>query len=366
MQTYSTSELNRIAQCLGSLKLADVVERRYPTFSTSKDEGEAAHWLAETVLNGEFTLEELSDRKAPNGFYITPEMVEYVSRYLDALQPDGAADVPTSFPLTDNITISGRADHIVRTDDTLCVDAFHYGFRLVPAIDNWSLIAHALGYCYENGEDLPERIALIVHQPRAYRPSGISASVTFSYDELIAKQEELRQRLTGPSDICTTGPACTICPFSHGCSAFNGASMNAVDVNETVLPVEPQGDELAALLDLFARAEEIVKARLKSLREIAQQEIGAGRRVPNYSLERKSGTLRWNDGMSADMLKILIGHDVSKEGPPPMITPTQARTRFKLPDAVIESVAHRPETTPQLVRISADDAAKKIFGQSGG
>lgn len=361
MQTHNTSELNRIAQCLGSLKLADVVERRYPASSTSKDEGEAAHWLAKTVLSGEFTLEELNDRKAPNGYYVTPEMSEYVSRYLDALLL-GAADVPTSFSLSGDITISGRADHIARIGEILYVDAFHYGFRLVPAVDNWSLIAHALGYCYTQGGDWPTQTVLTVHQPRAYRLSGMPASVTLNHEELLAKQEELFRRLTGPADTCTTGPACTICPFAHGCSAFNSASMNAVDVSEAVLPIEPSGEDLAELLDLFTRAEEVIKARLKSLREIAQHEIAAGRVVPNYALERKSGALRWNDGMTADMIQMLIGHDVTKEGPAPMITPTQARTRFKLPDTVIEAIAHRPETASQLVRISADAAARRVFG----
>lgn len=375
MQTHNTSELNRIAQCLGSLKLADVVERRYPASSTSKEEGEAAHWLAKTVLSGEFTLEELNDRKAPNGYYVTPEMSEYVSRYLDALPRDsanvplgtanvplGTADVPTSFTLSGDIQISGRADHIATDQNTLYVDAFHYGFRIVPVVDNWSLIAHALGYCYTNST-WPERVVLTVHQPRAYRPSGIPAQITLTYDELLAKQEELHARLTGSQDTCTTGPACTICPFAHGCSAFNSASMNAIDVSESVLPVEPKGEDLALLLDLFTRADEVIKARLKSLRGIAEHEIASGAVVPGYALERKSGALRWNDGMTPELVEMLIGHDVSKPEKA-MITPTQARTRFKIADTVIETLATRPETAPQLVRISADAAARRVFDRA--
>lgn len=357
---FNLSELNRVMQCFGST-LMDA-EPRFPPSTSLKEEGEAAHYLAAAVFNNEFGIEELIDRKAPNGFYITHEMAEHVAVYLNEIYMADASynevNVDTYFG-GEGWAVKGRADHIGLVGNTLYADAFHYGFRLVPAENNWQLIAAALGYCINN-QCAPSTIVLTVHQPRAFRPKAIPGQVSFDYQTLLKHYEKLQENLTKKRRVCTTGPACVVCPYSYCCPAIDAAAMNAVDASEIPVPNEPKGDELAKYLDTLNAAKNAIAAKLKGLEELAVSQLRGGQIVPNYSLESAETALKWNDGLNAETIKMLIGYDVSK---PSTITPSQAKKQFNIPDMIIQSVASKKTTTPKLTRVEASKKAERIFAK---
>jgi hypothetical protein len=78
MLIIDATGLPRLMECNGSR----LMPPSFPTVDdpTARDEGTAAHYMAQQIFSGAFTIEELMDRKAPNGFYMTHEMGEYVDK----------------------------------------------------------------------------------------------------------------------------------------------------------------------------------------------------------------------------------------------------------------------------------------------
>lgn len=359
MELIRLSELTRVMQCFGStiMNVAPI----YPPSSSPKEEGEAAHWLAKAVFKGEADLSLAVNTKAPNGFFITEEMVENVSAYLNEIaMPKNAifngVDIDLSFG-GEGWNVAGRADHIAHIGQTLYVDAFHYGFRIVSADDNWSLIGAAIGYCIKNNVQ-PSSVLLTVHQPRGFRPKSVPGQVSMEYEELCKKFERIAEQLTKKQKRCTTGNACGVCPYSYACAAFNSAGMNAIDISEAPIPQEPKGEELSRLLDDLERAKTVIAARLKSLHELATHQIGRGQVVPNYILEASTGAMEWTPGLSPEMITAMVGQNVSK---PAAITPQQAKKQFAIPDVIIQTITRRKTTAPKLTRVDGDKHAKRIF-----
>ena len=110
------SNAGRWVNCAASPRL----EELYPdTENEYAKEGTAAHWVAAQVLSGEHTLDELTDRAAPNGVIVTGEMVEHVQTYIDVvpqpviverLLPSGILGVEDGTP--DALRVDGRHGHI--------------------------------------------------------------------------------------------------------------------------------------------------------------------------------------------------------------------------------------------------------------
>ena len=79
MLITDATNLPRIMQCNGSILLqADPVFAERD--ATTREEGNAAHWLASVVFNGQHTAIEMVDRKAPNGVYITAGACDGICR----------------------------------------------------------------------------------------------------------------------------------------------------------------------------------------------------------------------------------------------------------------------------------------------
>ena len=131
MLIIDASELTRVMPCNGSLLMqADPVLAERDT--TIREEGNAAHWLASVVFNGQQTAVEMVDRKAPNGVFITAEMAEHVSEYVGELnasfsRPDGALNgqMEWAYSLNGrNWAINGRGDHFF-----ICVNSADFTYE---------------------------------------------------------------------------------------------------------------------------------------------------------------------------------------------------------------------------------------------
>lgn len=362
MEYFSISEMTRIMQCFGSTVMG-VEPRRTPS-STPKDEGEAAHWLAKAAFRGEIDLSQMENQRAPNGFFITSDMIGHVSEYLHEIEPENPnftfndVDVDLGFG-SGEWAVSGKADHIALCGPTLYVDAFHYGFRIVPAEDNWTMICQAIGFCISRSVQ-PETIVFTVHQPRGFRPISIPAQISTDYPSLVKRYQEIGEHLSKKQRRCHTGPNCTVCPYSYACSAYNSAGSNAIDIADAPIPQEPQGEELAQLLDDLTRAKTVIDSRIKSLTELATHQINSGKVVPNWLLMPEEGPLKWLPGMTAETVKILSGHDVAKSS---MMTPSQAKKQFHIPEAILNNFAAREKTRPKLTRADATKVAKRLFAK---
>ena len=358
--TIDASNLPRFMQCNGHRLLqADPVfaARDY----TIREEGNAAHWLASVVFAGQHTIDEMVDRKAPNGIFITSEMAEHVDEYVSGVQvpPNYSGDMEWPYSLTgQNWQVNGRADHITYMSNTLTVSDFKYGYSIVEPERNWTLIAHAIGYCLTNNVQ-PRQITFTIHQPRAPHRDGRVRSWSISYNDLLALHCQLTAALGNPSDTLQTGPNCYKCPAFVGCPARQDAELNALETAHMAYRAEIENAELADRMALIHRAEEMIKQAKKAYEEQIMHRLQIGQALNGYAIENDLTNRMWKDGVTVDLMQTLTGVNLSK---PQLITPAQAEKAGVSKD-IVALFAERRAKGSKLVRVNTDKRAAKFFGE---
>jgi len=189
MHVITATELPRFIACNGSKYLDKVVEE--PVNSVAVDEGNAAHWLIEKVFKGEHTIEELIDRKAPNNHYITFEMAEHCSEFLDIIQGLGQVETDRNYT-GDTWEVRGRSDHdhYDPVEKILYINDYKYGYRIVEPVENYTLISHAISFILTYGI-VPEKINMSICQPRPYHARGTYRTWSISYQEFLQYQQKV-------------------------------------------------------------------------------------------------------------------------------------------------------------------------------
>lgn len=355
MLTIIADNLPRFMVCNGS-RLMEAAYPREEQDNTIRDEGNAAHHMANAVFKNEFTLEELIDRKAPNGSYMSAEMSDHVAEYLSALDC-GDTEVDTSFGIPGAWQINGRCDHYSFSGGVVTIDDLKYGYTIVEPEMNWTLIAHALGICSKLNVE-PHEIVLRIHQPRAYHPDGPLREWRISYARLMELYATLTAALVNPSDMLVTSREhCRRCYALATCPAARAADMNAIDATAIAMPDDMSGEALSHYLDTIATAEAQLTNRLTALKELATYRLKQGAVIPNYATETRYAHTRWKTGLTAEFLSMASGTDLAKPG---LVTPAEAKRRG-MSETVIASLTERPQTGVKLVRVTAAERAKRLL-----
>lgn len=357
MLNVTATNLPRLMVCNGS-RLMESSTHSIKQDNTVRDEGNAAHWLVEQVHAGHFTAEELIDRKAPNGVYITAEMVEHLEDYMaDASM--GGIEVSTSHG-TPSWQINGRADSVsyVEAQKHLDIGDLKYGWSIVEPEDNWTLISHALGWIQQNPDKPVESITFTIYQPRPYHPEGRVRSWTIETKELDALWDRIATTLTDPSDMLQTSPQCTNCPALATCPAARRAQMNGIEASEQAFNDELDNDELSFQIDQVSRAIEVLKQQEKAYKDLAQHKIRQGEIVNNYALNQDLANTSWLSCMTPEFLQNLTGKDLV--GKKVLVTPNQA-IKKGVSKEVVAIMTERRVKGVKLVRMDANTKAKKMF-----
>lgn len=356
------SNAGRWARCPASPRLED----RFPD-SESEDarEGIAAHWLAEQVLGGHVeTVEELTDRKAPNGVIITGEMVEHTQLYINAVH------TVTRTPVVERTiaTLEGIEDG---TPDAIYVAGTHghlwdlkYGYGIVEAPGNWQLAIYAIAIFTKHGWSLEDVTARIV-QPRPFHPDGRVRPWTITRDAALALAQEIvaaANATRDPNAPAVSGPHCNYCRALHVCEAARRAALNGVDVSVASSSDQLPPDALAGELRQLRRAVDAIKLRLDAIEGHALDVIARGGIVPGWSVERAFGRRKWADPAMLRALEALAGVPIYTEQP---VTPAAAE-RAGVPRVLIDQFTTTPETGRKLVERDGSTKAAAVFGTTTG
>ena len=320
-------------------------------------EGTAAHWVAAQVLSNYHTLDELTDRAAPNGMIVTGEMVEHLQLYLDIvpsgvvverLIPSGVAGVEDGTP--DALRVDGRHGHIWD---------LKYGWSIVEARGNWQLACYAVALYAKHGWELDSVTCHIV-QPRPYHVDGRVRSWKITRDEATALRDTLLQA-TGaaylPNSKAVTGPHCRNCRALHVCEAARRAGLNAVDVAYQGQSVDVKGAALSSELRTLKRAADAIKLRLDAMESHAISTIDAGGIVPGWSLERAYGRRSWINDSKVTALEAISGVDLHERK---SISPAQAEKRG-VDKTLVKQFTTTPETGRKLVERDGSAKAAEVF-----
>ncbi len=361
MLTITATDLQRFMACNGS-RLIEGFKPSITTFDSDKEEGNAAHWLIKELYQSKFQAEELIDRKAYNGFFITAEMTENIEEFMNA-DPNrvGLVEIETSFGGA-NWQINARADRIIDQPGLLYVDDFKYGWGIIEPENNWTLIAHALGYCIAK-KITPSIITFRIFQPRPYHPDGKVRSWSIDYNTLLKFYNEINSVLSNPSDMLHTGSHCKNCPKYVYCPANKKMQMNMLDVAEMAFTDKVDNEFLSNHLDVLNYAIKTLETAYKAYSELALHRVKLGEHVSNYSIQNELTSLQWLDFVTPELIEIATGRtDLVKKK---LITPTQAK-KLNVSEDFVHSMADRANKGVKLVRIDENKKAQKAFGKKEG
>jgi len=359
MLKVTATNLPRVLTCNGSVSMPQAPAAE--TDNTVKDEGNAADWLIDQVVSGQHLIEELTDRKAPNGVYITAEMVEHLEEYLEHACKDGNIEVECNYQREGIWEVRGRADHIVYEEKTskLIVSDFKYGWRIVDPKENWTLISHAIGWCLNNFT--PKTVEFRIYQPRAYHPDGYMRSWSVEGRFVIDKMKEVFTNLDSMSNGLNTSKHCYKCPSYYSCPAVAMSTSNAIDVSSEEYVSQPNNDELEYLIDELKAAQERIKQSLSSYEDLAKERLKKGEIMKNYSVVKDYGREKYKDNVTPELVEILSGStEVTKKT---LLTPKQL-VKLGVNEDVVKSLTYRPEKGLQLVRMSAREIARQKFNKN--
>ena len=357
MLSLTATELTRFMACNGYKSLGGVEPFNPSTEAT--DEGNAVHWLAEQVFNGA-NPKELVGQQAPNGLFITDEMVENCSEYLEFITSgDCQVEIDTSIQ-GNNWEIRGRADCIkyLPLSNELTIADLKYGHRIVEPFENWTLISHSIAWCVKN-HTAPYEIKFVIYQPRAFHPQGEVREWKVLYTDVLDYYQRLVSILEHPSPTVSTGAQCYKCKCLSQCPAAQIAVMNAIDVSQMAFDSEINNDKLSWMLDNLKRAQEILKQSYEAYQDLALHRLKDGKRLKGYAIQNALGNTTWDNTVNADFIKTMCGVDITVSK---LMTPAQAK-KAGVPEDLINGCTYRPDNGFKLVSVDENKLAKKLFGE---
>lgn len=357
MLKTTATDLPRLLTCNGS-RLMDKVSSVNQD-NTVRDEGNAADWLIEQVFAGQHLPEELIDRKAENGVYITADMVDHLSAYFEWIKGRGVIEVDCSHS-DPSWVISGRADHVWFDEaaQTLYISDFKYGWKIVDVLENWTLMSHAIGFIKLH-QIKPNRIVFKIFQPRPYHPEGYVRSYTLSFEELQERSAYLSHKLMFIGDNLQTSKHCYKCPALAICPAAQMAAMNAIDVSCNTFNSDVSNSDLEFLLEQTERAMTILKETRDAYENLAMNKLKNGQVFTKYILQNDLGRERWKSDVEPEFIEAITGKKLTKTQ---LITPNQAK-KTGISEDVLKMFTEIPNTGVKLVKVDPQKRAEKLFNR---
>lgn len=353
------THLFHVMNCNGS-RLLPNHERPAEDNTTLRDEGNAAHWLAQEAFEGRIDINAVrDDLRANNNVLVTVFMFEHVREYLLNLYP-GQMESVTSWGIEGVFQINGRADHVGydREADELYIDDFKYGYSIVEPELNWTLISHAIGWMIM-WNWTPARIRFRIHQPRPYHPNGHMREWVISGEQLRELHAQVTQVMTYPDDILRTGPYCGKCSKLGKCPAARNANMNAVDIQMHAYSDQLDNDQLADELRTVDHGLKMLKKRHEALTDMGKHRVQHGHVLPGHQLERTFSNTTWHKHLTPAMVKVMTGRELAV---PKLCTPPEAKARG-VPELLLNTMTTRIESGVKLVAVDINKRVKDMINE---
>jgi len=370
MITLNAHALNRVARCNGSHHMPPSEVPDDELQSDDRREGRAAHFIALEVLSGRFTdVIEFVDRKV-EGVWITVEMAEAVDPFVqDVLSRTVTDGVPygatihieetVNFQLSPEVQINCRLDLATYDPNTqtLTVDELKYGHRIVEPVDNWQLVAEAMGWIIKH-QIAPAKIILNIHQPRPHHPDGKKRSWEFeSYQRFEQAYLRMAEKLANITFDTHTGDHCYKCPALTSCTAARRTGYNMVDMSATAFNDKLDNEELSHEILLLRKALARGKGLLEAYEELLTHRYNDGQFFNDWYTEPTYANTRFRSGVTPEMIKAVSGIDITVKKLP---TPKQAE-RAGISPLILQAFTERPSTGFKLVNKTASQVAGKMF-----
>lgn len=349
------------------------MNQAYPQADTPETlEGNAAHWVFAEMLAGRPVSEGM---QAPNGVFITDEMIEGAELVVDTVRariPAGTVlhvEEPVALPRI-HAQCWGTPDIWAFYGATLEVIDYKFGHRFVDEYKNDQGVAYTAGIIDHLAEVLGKGDGLIdqaikvnftVVQPRCFYKGSPVRTWSVMASDLRAHINQLANAAgvaLAPNPPAVTNPECMDCPGRHACPALQQAAYRDAEFAVKSSPVELPPAAASLELRMLERSLERLQARVDGMREAVVTYIRQGHSVPFHRAEQGYGRQQWT--MSTEQVLAmgqLMGVDLSKPG---VKTPKQA-IKSGVDEAVIKAYSVTPLGSLKLVPDNPADA-RRVFG----
>lgn len=353
------SSLARPMSCAGFTALENLPVQ--PTNAAAEEGTACAELLERTLLGMDIPAQ------ARNGVYFDKEMHFYLKDVVKNVRDASFGsqifcEQRIDWQTRSGIWIKGTLDvSFDDTKDTLYIDDLKYGYGIVEVKRNWQLIGYAIGEVIRRKKAYTW-IVMRVQQPRPHHEDGPLREWRVSYTELLGLKEEIEARMemlaAGAKDF-QTGKHCKYCPATgEACPAFNRLFYRGLEVATQFVQDSINDQELALQLDQANRAQEAIKIKLDSLKELAISRIKGGKVLPGYVVEASYGDRKWKPVVSPKVVKELTGVDIVEEI---MLSPAKAE-KAGVPKDFVAQLVDRHFIGSKLVQKDAGAIGDKIFG----
>lgn len=363
MLVVTATILPRLLNCNGSRFVGGLTPPATTGDDTVKKEGDAADWVVQQYVSGRHNPEDLIDCKAPNGVYITAEMIEYLDEYIKAVsRKNGTEFLKTEFENSyqvADVLINGRADLIryCDIDQHLEIGDLKYGWGIVEPEMNWTLLSHAFGFMNKFPGITIKKVTFTIYQPRPKHYFGTVRSWSIDGNTLLKLAVDMSHNLNNLNDCLNTGEHCYKCPALITCPAARKAQLNAIESSERAYVENINNETLSFFLDHINRAFDILSHTKKAYEEMAIHRIKEGQVVNNYSVETGLSNRDWTKHVTPEWLEILTGENLTKKN---LITPAQAE-KIGVNKDIVAVLTERHNTNTKLIRVAADAKARKLL-----
>jgi len=351
------------------------MNQAYPQPDTPESlEGNAAHWVFAEMLAGRPVLEGM---QAPNGVFITDEMIEGGELVVDTVR----ARIPagTVLHVEEPVAIArihaqcwGTPDIWAFYGATLEVIDYKFGHRFVDEYENDQGVAYTAGILDHLADMLGKGAGLLdqvikvnftVIQPRCFykgapvRTWTVMASDLRGHINQLAGAAELALM---PNPPAVTNAECRDCPGRHACPALQQAAYSDAEFATRSSPVELAPAAASLELRMMEHALNRLQSRVEGMREAVSTYIRQGHAVPWHRAEQGYGRTQWTiPAEQVVAMGSLMGVDLSKTGAK---TPTQAK-KAGVDEAVIKAYSVTPLGSLKLVPDNPADA-RRVFGST--
>lgn len=349
------------------------MNQAYPQPDTPESlEGNAAHWVFAEMLAGRPVSEGM---QAPNGVFITDEMIEGAELVVDTVRariPAGTVlhvEEPVAIPRI-HAQCWGTPDIWAFYGATLEVIDYKFGHRFVDEYENDQGVAYTAGILDHLADVLGKgpglldqaiKVNFTVVQPRCFYKGAPVRTWSVQASDLRAHINQLANAAgvaLAPNPPAVTNSECVDCPGRHACPALQQAAYHDAEFAVRSSPVELPPAAASLELRMMERALERLQARVEGMREAVATYIRQGHSVPFHRAEQGYGRQQWT--MPVDQVLAmgqLMGVDLSKPG---VKTPKQA-IKSGVDEAVIKAYSITPLGSLKLVPDNPADA-RRVFG----
>lgn len=317
------SGAKRWMACPGSVKLSEQAPPESP--SEHAAEGTVAHYIAEQLVSGKATYEQLAAKVGETimsddfEIEVTDEMVEAAGEYLDSINIDKQMFALDDRPLpvierveqgvragSVDAELHGTVDHVLyRKDHKLIIRDYKYGKGVrVDADENEQMAAYAVAVMDSEAGWAFEEVELVIFQPR----NGGERRWATTVEWLRQFQAQLKTAVAAtrePNAKLEAGTHCRWCKARAFCPAVNALVQKEASAafDEPAPPKKtlPQLVETVRLMPVenLVRAfmwEGAIESYMEAVKAVLRDKLEAGEDVPGLKLvEGRAGNRKWKD-----------------------------------------------------------------------